>query len=219
MKTPHNIIGSLILSMLCAGGLTLQAQQPNATDAPVEESSGDDSIDGEQEPKEEKEEGIDLKSFDVVIKMNIFDPERGTPPPKPRPATPPPPPVPDRMSLKGTLVEPGKSHAFLDGNQSDFRKVAELNASVGDFKLKEITSEYAILSLEEGNEFKLMVGDELERPPEGEWKLISNSGRSGFSSGSGMGSASAPSSSSNDESEMSDVMKRLMERRKQQMGN
>jgi len=175
-----------------------------------------------EEPK--KESSTDMNSFDVVVKMNIFDPERGTPAPRPRPPVEAPPPRPERIALKGTLVEKEKAHAFLDGTNSEFRKVAELNAQVAEFTVKEIASTHVVLVQGE-KEFKVMVGDELEKPFEGEWAIISTGGQGGFSSGASMGRASASGSSRGsssspplDEGAMSDVMKRLLERRKQQMG-
>lgn len=208
MKIRNPFTRLIIAPLLLSLALNIVAADPKETEPSSEQK--EETKSGEEELRIN-----DIKNFDVLVKLNIFDPQRGTPPPKPTPPRNEPPPRPDKIALKGTLVEDDKAFAFWDGTLSEFRTVAELKAEVGEFTVKEVTSVYAVLGLAD-KDFKIHVGDELEKPVGGQWALISNSGRGGFSSGASLGSSK--SSSADDEAGMSDVMKRLLERRKKQMG-
>jgi hypothetical protein len=134
----------------------------------------------------------------------------------------------DAFTLVGTL-DSGKGWlAFFDGTQSDYHKVLRAGDSIAGFKVKEII--YSGVRFDEnGAELALRVGSSLRREDGGAWFVSATSGsyassRAGesHSSYNGSGGSSTTVSSSNSDGgaapsgAMSDVLKRLMERREKE---
>lgn len=136
----------------------------------------------------------------------------------------------DAFTLVGTM-DSGKGWlAFFDGTQPDYHKVLRAGDSIAGFKVKEII--YSGVRFDEnGAELALRVGSSLRREDGGAWFVSATSGsyassRSGESqpthNGSSSTTVSSSSSSSNSDGggppsgAMSDVLKRLMERREKE---
>lgn len=207
------LLSILGMTLLLAGHPSFAAEAEDAPASPQNSSRKEASFD-------------DFKS---LLGNNIFNPDRRPPraPTPPPPPPPPPPPSTERIVLKGTIVGPKGTFALFDGTDSSFRKMAEIQAQIGDFKLIETTTSNAVVQLAE-EKFTLQVGSELSRQGDSPWKLSQGSGFSSgasasrASAGSSLGSSSSSSSSTTSSSassssgEMSEVLKRLMERRKQE---
>lgn len=164
--------------------------------------------------------GVDYSSFRIVTERNIFNANRSGRASRPRNEPKRQPRV-DAFGLVGTMSSPQGTLAFFDGSSGDYRKALSVGAKLGGYEIAQI--ETSQVQLTAGSQkITLRLGSQLRREDEGEWKLSetseafassSNSGTgrsdSGTSSGSGGGSAPA--------GEMSDVLKRLMQKREQEL--
>lgn len=135
----------------------------------------------------------------------------------------------DAFTLVGTM-DSGKGWlAFFDGTQSDYHKVLRTGDSIAGFKVKEIIYSGVRFDEDGTTELALRVGSSLRREDGGAW-FVSTSGGSyagsrsseSRSSYNGSGSSSTTVSVSNSGGEappsgaMSDVLKKLMERREKE---
>jgi hypothetical protein len=153
--------------------------------------------------------GRDFAAFKIITDRNIFNPNRRAgrrdqgDEPKPRHT--------DTLTLVGTLVSEKGIYAFFDGASSDLRKVLGPGASIATYRIAQITPDE--VKLEAGtNTVHLRVGMQMRREEEGEWSLVKGSGPA--LSLSATSSASSGDSSSGDDS---DIVKRLMQQREQEL--
>ena len=107
----------------------------------------------------EKSDGYN--GFRFVKTRNVFDPNRSAAPKERREERAAPrAPRADSLALTGTMVTSGKSLAFFSGSRSDYSKVISAGDMVGKFKLGEITS--AGVTLEhDGKSTPLAIGRQL----------------------------------------------------------
>jgi len=204
----------------------------------------------QQVPKEVAPEGS-FDSFEIIINRNIFDPNRRADRRKLSPeeeaaasagnAT-----VKtageeviddfisEQMALVGTLIDGPTAVAFFTSDNSDFKTVAQLGETVGEFRLAEIRTEHVKLE-SNGKTIKLPVGSRMSSQRDGEWIIAANirpattserqreaSPPNKESSEKPSGGTSASTASSTTESSGSDgggggvddVLKKLMERRR-----
>lgn len=180
----------------------------------------------------------DFSQFRLILERNIFDPTRRKPlPPGSRREERPPPVRPETLTLTGAICYGGKTFAFFDGSDPGWRGVFSPGEKLGGWTLAKVGTDGVRL---EGGEkpLKLPVGRSLRRRGEEPWEITeavaSTAGLSpmtGFrpsgpdlpsASGSGAstsGAAGAGQSSGRGggvPAGLSDIMKRMMERRKQQ---
>jgi hypothetical protein len=165
-------------------------------------------------------------AFPLVRTRNIFDPNRKPPPKKdeqPRAATPSRPKS-VHLSLTGTMVTESKRLAFFTGSRSEFNKVISVGEKIGDMKVTSISGAQVELD-HAGKPTVLGVGKRLQlegteadapetdpaSPTPG--SPASAPGTTSASSTPATTTAPAPAGSSNP----SDVLKRMMERRAQEM--
>jgi len=159
------------------------------------------------------------EGFQFARTRNIFDPNRQARPepsrggPSPTVAT-----RQNFLMLTGTMVTEGKSRAFFSGGSSDANKVAAVGETVSGYKV--IAIESAQVQLEKGGQSTpLGVGKQLTL--EGMVSLPVEPGPVTESSAPGgrpsppVSPAAAPSSSP--PASGSDVLKKMMERRQQEM--
>ncbi len=177
------------------------------------------------EPATRGPKPLTFEDFDLVVKRNIFDPNRRKFVPRTATVSAPPPPPKNNIVLKGTMKTPDAEFASFDGTLSDHRGRFERNQDLGEFKLTSITRTNATLKLST-NVFTLAVGESLSRTGDGPW---SAAGRSSFSSGGsfgsgGSGSGGSSSASSGDSGASSSAgrsaaLQRLLEARRKARGN
>ena len=169
---------------------------------------------------------LTFEDFDLVVKRNIFDPNRRKYVPRPRTVSAPPPPPRSSIVLKGTMKTPDAEFASFDGTLSDHRGRFEKDQELGEFRLTSITRTNATLNLDT-NVFTLTVGESLSKTGDGPWNA---SGRSSYSSGGSYGSRSGSSGSSSSASSGSSsgsssspgrsaALQRLLEARRKARGN
>lgn len=211
---------------------TESAPTPTSTPAPTTEVAAVETPEEKNDAKKEEPrvrgpKPITFEDFDLVVKRNIFDPNRRKYVPRSRTPSAPPPPPKNNIVLKGTMKTPDAEFASFDSTLSECRGRFERDQEMGGFKLTSITKTNATLTLST-NVFTLAVGESLSKTGDGPWDAA---GRSSFSSGgsygsrspsSGSSSSSTASTSSSDSSSSggrSAALQRLLEMRKKSRGN
>ncbi len=172
----------------------------------------------------------DYAYFKVVNDRNIFNPARQPNRPD-RPASREVKKVPkvDAFSLVGTLRYEKGDLAFFDGSNSDYRKAHKAGEAIAGFKVLSI-SDAAVRIEAKGKITELKIGSQMRREDEGEWEFaigpyaggITSSGGSGSgdsSSSSGSSGASTASSGSGSGGSADEILKRLLQKREQEMKN
>lgn len=176
------------------------------------------------------QEDVSMEDFPVMLQRNIFDPTRRPNQVPERPAEPPErPPEPLRretLSLTGSFVRPDSSFAFFSSSNPDLSRVVSPEDQLGDFVVTDITTTNVVLRAET-NQWSVRVGRMLTRQGDGPW---TDSGEASpeIEAPTGAASVGTPAGTDTDsdgstsgdppaEGEMSDLMKRLMERRQQEL--
>jgi hypothetical protein len=158
--------------------------------------------------------GQDLASFKIIADRNIFNMNRSPRSSGRRRVTEAPKPVRiDTFSLVGTLSSDKGHFAFFDGSNSDFQKVLKVDDSIGGCKIAQIDNSAVTLECK-GKQIELKMGEQLRRQEEGEWQVSTQaeSYSSSSSSSSSTTNQSEPSSGAE-----SDILKRLMQQREQEL--
>jgi hypothetical protein len=156
-------------------------------------------------------------AFRLVRTRNIFDPNRVASRPEPTRERSSNTPRSRGLSLTGTMVTDGKSLAFFGGSRGEGGKVLSVGEKVSDFHVKTITPVQVELE-KDGKVTTLLVGRQLavdggggsggDEAPEAPEPEGQPSGKSAPTEGS---PAPAPSNDKNE------ILRRMMERRQQQM--
>jgi hypothetical protein len=183
----------------------------------------------------------DFSAFKIIVERNIFNPNRR---PGVRPGDPGDAPKPvkiDGFSLVGTLVYDTNAYAFFDGSDARFRTVLQASNSISGLTLVEIAPDKVKFN-NTSNTLELPIGMQLKRHDDGPWQLVAEAGswstssdasptreRSSFGDrppgdrppppggrldGESRGSGASTSSSSGGSD---DVLKRLMQKREQEL--
>lgn len=168
----------------------------------------------------------DYASFRVVVERNIFNASRsGRQQPRERePARRPA--RTDTFGLVGTMTYEKGPLAFFDGSSSDYRQVVKPGGTIAGFQLEAIRPD-AVTLRRDSNTFELFLGTQMRREDGGEWKVAgqfeaaSSSSGGGGSSGSGRASsggpdAGAPATAASGGGDVSEVLRRLMEKRERE---
>ncbi|MCP5516469.1 MAG: hypothetical protein H7A45_04325 [Verrucomicrobiales bacterium] len=171
--------------------------------------------------------------FRLIEERNIFNSERRKPLPAGR--TPPPeptrPPRTQTISLNGTICYESKAFAFLGGSESEFRGIFSPGDKVGNLTLATVDSHGVTLTGGEAP-LRVPVGQGLQRSGDDPWRVSSvTSGAFASSNSTGdrrpssvSGSppadnpAAAAESGGAESGGMSEIMRRMMERRRAQTG-
>ena len=149
----------------------------------------------------------------------------------------------DRFSLVGTMHNNDESLAFFSGSSSRFNAVLKTGEQIEGYYVKEIHEKNIVLE-KEGSEIDFSVGMGMTRRGDDPWEIVQNAGsdfrgssgssrsRSGSrssrgpsrdnrppsrSSSNSNSSSSSTATSEPDAASKSDILKRMMERRRQQM--
>ncbi len=167
-----------------------------------------------------------FERFQLILDRNIFDPDRRGPRQRDRERRPEPPRE-ESFTLLGTMSYADKQLAFFNGTDSDWTGAIKLGESLGNHKLTSVEYDKVVLDFD-GKIIELRVGSGRSKRGDEEWRTLeegrSVSGRTSsrrFSSSSS--SDNATNSDDSDAPDLSglesnDILKQLMERRKQQMG-
>lgn len=112
----------------------------------------------------------------------------------------------ETVTLVGTMSYEKGLYAFFDGSSSELKKALGPGQSIAGFKVAQITSTSVRLEAE-NKTLDLQVGTQLRREDEGEWQVASTPAAA----------TSATSASSDSPGDESDVIKRLMQQREQEL--
>ncbi|MBL9136280.1 MAG: hypothetical protein JNK85_10445 [Verrucomicrobiales bacterium] len=182
----------------------------------------------------------DFATYRVIAERNIFNAGRsGRTGPAASRETRRPPRV-DTVALVGTMSYEKGTFAFFEGSSSEFRKVLKTGGTIAGYTLREITP--AGVQLQSGEKtLQLKVNSQLRREDDGEWEITARteSSASPTSSSSGSrrdrdasadngrdrresrssegGGTAAATSGSAPASDPSEVLKRLMQQREQEL--
>lgn len=219
--------------------------EPNEGPGEAPDTLVEKEVQSEVEDKRDGDSFPSLASFKLIKERNIFDPERRRPREirRERPVAPP---REESFTLLGTMSYGERILAFFEGTQRDWSGAVELGKEVAGHTLKEVGFDNVLLELK-GETLALQVGAGRSKRGDADWETQdrdswkgssggSRTGRSSRSSSSATfrparieGSADAASASADggsnnaaDESVIdgsaSDILKQMMERRRQQMG-
>jgi hypothetical protein len=161
---------------------------------------------------------LDYSAFKIVADRNIFDPNR-YPHTSGRHESRRPAKTADTFSLVGVMSYQKGTFAFFDGSSSDYRKVLKSADTIAGFTISEVTQTQIKLTAGT-NAFVLPVGAQMLRDAEGDWTLnltaapVSDSSQASSTESSGGDAGASPASSGGNASE---VLKKLMQRREQEL--
>jgi hypothetical protein len=163
--------------------------------------------------------GSSYADFKLIGDRNIFNPNRtrrssrgGSDAPKPKPT------IVQTLSLVGIMSYGKGDLAFFDGSSASLRKVAHTNDTIAGGQVLGITPSQVRMKLE-GKEVTLAVGARFRREDEGAWTLVEPGGKPAASESGASAPADGDAPKSEAGGEESDVLKRLMQKREQEMKN
>ncbi|MGA1235928.1 MAG: hypothetical protein ACO34E_03610 [Limisphaerales bacterium] len=169
-------------------------------------------------PTEDPRESL----LQLLRERNIFNPNRRGPVREDRERTPTDPePQREAFQLIGALTTPDQHLAFFDGSDPDYRRVINIGEVIAGFKVTAISTTSVQLE-HETNQIEVAVGTGLERVGDSPWKTASTPARSASPTISESSATTDPASSNSTEGtptgngEENDVLKRLLERRRQE---
>ena len=169
------------------------------------------------------------EGYGLIVTRNIFDPNRRpyvAPPPRPafRPPPAAPPAPPEVIYLAGAVISAADTVALFDGSKPEFRIAASKGDEIGGLTVREVRT--TGVSLAAGDvTLRLAVGESLRRNGSDSTWVVSTDGfkptgqpaagpsRPAASAGSGTASAGGGTSAP-----PSDLMQKLLERRKRELG-
>ncbi len=177
---------------------------------------------------------IDYSDFRIVTERNIFNPRRyarsGPRPAQPSARV-------DAFTLVGTMTYEKGPFAFFEGTSSEYRKVLKPTEIIAGYKVTNIAFNSVKLA-DQTNEIQLAVGMQMRREENGPWQVSSATqplpqssaelatagpSRSGDSSAAAAAvsqpaaGADTEGTASNAAGAADDVLRRLMQRREQEM--
>jgi hypothetical protein len=117
----------------------------------------------------------------------------------------------DTVTLVGMLTYEKGPYAFFDGSSSDYRKVLGPGKTIAGYTIEEITG--TGVKLNSGtNTVELQVGSQMRREEGGEWHVVGGSRAQASTAG-----ATSSGDSTEPAGEESDIVKRLMQQREQEL--
>lgn len=213
--------GILRAALICMTGLVAVAEETNtikvaeATNAPVKT----EVVAPAEMPAASTNEipVVDYKSFSIVNSRNIFSPSRTTPGSTAKAEVKHVPKV-DLVTLVGTMSSSKGMVAFFDGSGSGYRGAIKLTNTIAGFTLASIAVDSVKLEAK-GKTLMLRVGSQLKREDDGEWQVTETAIPLAKSETNSVKSSSEESSSGGSSGGESDVLKRLLQKREQELNN
>lgn len=174
-----------------------------------------------------QETGPAFEEFELVLTRNIFNPNRQpaqVEAPDRRDEKPyEPPPATDYITLLGVFIDMDEAVAFFAGSQYEYSRSAQRGETIAGFEIAKIRTD--VVSLTGGVEpLELAVGAGLSSQDGGPWRLVDEPWRPGRGAPDGMGeavdsdlAAKTDGTASEKDVSASDMLKKLMERRKKEL--
>lgn len=156
--------------------------------------------------------------FRLIAERNIFNPNRSgrSDPPVSRPTSRPA--QVESFSLVGTLGDGQHWVAFFDGTRSELRGRLQLDDTIGDYTVSEISSS-GVLLRQDTNTIQLRVGMQVRRENDGPWLLAdrAESTRTRDRSSPAESASRTTSTTANAASVDDEVLRRLMQQREREL--
>lgn len=156
--------------------------------------------------------GSEYLAFKIITDRNIFDPTRSPRSARPRVEPRRPNQPAETFTLVGTLSYEAVAYAFFDGSRSEHKKAVEVGGQVGEYTVKDVGPTSVRLEAQ-GKGVDLPIGGKMRRTEDG-WQIDSSSIASTGADSPSSTSSSAESSADDE----SDIIKRLMQKREQELG-
>jgi hypothetical protein len=156
---------------------------------------------------------LDLQSFRIISERNIFNPNRSGRNPRADGTKTQKPPKVDSFALLGTLSYEKGRFAFFDGSSPDYKKALKPSDTIAGYQVTEITASSVKLAATNQPTINLLVGMQMKREEQGPWSMSERA--ESYSSPAPSAAAEQPNGTASNEG-MSDVMKRLMQKREQE---
>jgi hypothetical protein len=149
-------------------------------------------------------------SFQLIGNLNIFNPNRvAYVPGGAQPHS-------DTIAFVGTMDSAKGRLAFFNSSNPSFRKAMAQGGMIADFTVARIETDRVELTKDSKSTW-LAMGQQLRRPPGGEWEPGAGASLAGeVGSNAGPDAAAAPAAPAIP-ADADDVVKRLMEKRQQQL--
>lgn len=225
----------LILALISCLSAQAQSDETKSTDdasitveTVMETTEQSGVIKGATE-KSDAHSAAEFESFKLILDRNIFDPDRRGPREQRR-ERPPEPPREESFTLLGTMFYSDKQLAFFDGTDSEWAGAVKMGETVAGHKLTKVGFETIELDWN-GESIELTVGAARAKRGDAPWSTQSRADWSGSSrrsdSGRSFGSRRTDVGSENEVSgkdapaadlEANDIIKQMMERRRQSQG-
>lgn len=173
-------------------------------------------------------DAISYESFRIVIERNIFDPGRTAA----RPGRPEvtvsaiaEPVRNDRFFLYGALIYEGTAVAFFSGTRDEYNLAARKGGSIAGYRVVEIRTQSVALEID-GERVDLPVGSGLSRQSDGQWAMTSEApvldrrpeaGRERNGEGASQQADARSEAGETESPSASDLMQRMMERRRREL--
>ncbi len=163
-----------------------------------------------------------FEAFKLVYNRNIFDPNR-RPSSGPGRARAPRPKKVEGISLVGTMIYGQAAYAFFKGSDAKFQTALSLSNTVAGLTLIAIQPDCVKLSSASNSVLELGLDKQLRRDDDGEWQLATspvsyeNTGTNSGSGGSTGSRESVSTAGPTSGSGADDIIKRLMQKREQEM--
>jgi len=154
---------------------------------------------------------LDYQAFKIITERNIFDPNRSSPSGGRKESR-----RPTRVesfALVGTLSYQKGSFAFFDGSGPSYRQALKCGDTIAGYKIAEISADRVRLAGTR-QQLELGVGMQMKKEDEGEWQMA---GRTESFAGSLPATAADDKTVSAGGGEESDVLKKLMQKREQEL--
>jgi len=127
----------------------------------------------------------------------------------------------DAFALRGTMSYEKGRFAFFDGTSSDYRKAAQADDTIAGFKVAEVGRDSVKLE-SNGKQIELQIGMQMKKPEQGDWAVASGAEmidlNASTSTGETNGTDNAQASSAGSAGGGSDILKRLLQKREQELG-
>ena len=162
---------------------------------------------------EDKPAAADFSNFRIVSQRNIFNQNRVSRRQQSERTRQAPPKVVDSFTLVGTMSYPKGYFAFFDGPSSLYRKTAKPTETIAGYTIKSVAQKGVVLELGT-NTIDLHVGMQMRKQEDGTWKRSASDDAVAYSSES---SGSDASTSSGASGEANDILKKLMQKREQEL--
>jgi hypothetical protein len=165
-------------------------------------------------PRTTPQQQRDFASFRIIAERNIFNPNRSarqqtrssrTDTRRPAARV-------DSFTFVGTINYEKGVFAFFDSPSADFRKVIQQGSRIAGLELTEV-DDYAVKLSSGTNTFDLRIGMQMRREEEGQWRLASSGEPAPTQSAVEASESGSEASSSG----VSDILKRLMQKREQEL--